>query len=79
MKKLYYIILALGTAALILAACASDAGAELVSTVSAGLCACGLIWFGISGIDRLDEPVRMIRRNREEMRKELGKDGDFGC
>lgn len=79
MKKLYYIILALGTLALILAACASDAGAELVSTVPAGLCASALICFGIHGIDRLDEPARRIRSNREEMRKELGKNGDFGC
>ncbi|MCI1965864.1 MAG: hypothetical protein LKJ17_07010 [Oscillospiraceae bacterium] len=79
MKKLYYIILILGFLALILAACASDSGADLPSTVPAGLCASGLIWFGVSGLDKLDEPARRIRSNREEMRKELGKGGDFGC
>lgn len=78
MKRLYYIILALGTVALILSACASDAGANLLSTVPAGLCACGLICFGINGINKLDGPARRIRLNREEIRKELGKGGDFG-
>lgn len=48
-RTLHVVILVLGFAALILAASASDSGADLLYTVPAGLCGCGLMIFGVHG------------------------------
>ena len=47
-KHLYRIAAALGLIAVILAACASDSGADLIYTVPAAIAGCVLCWYGAS-------------------------------
>lgn len=55
MKKLYYILAALGFIAVVLSAMASNAGAELCWMLPAGLIGCGMMYIGAYQARRIED------------------------
>ena len=70
--KLSYLIAALGFAAVVLAAMASDAGTDLPYTVPAALLGVGLMWYGIGRANSIRRTERWkeqrIHSNRDAYR-----------